>query len=79
MTKQEEIREGIRELIKPYIKDEPWKSETVFVLSYEICELLHSQGVVISTNGFYSDLMEPLIGGPKEYKASMIECNIRCL
>ena len=56
MTKQEEIRAGIaRRLPKEGTGEPDW------VLADILTEYLHSQGVVITTHGFYSDLMEPLI------------------
>jgi len=55
MTKQEEIREGINWLIR-YAKPEDGTTMGDILFKY-----LHSQGVVITTHGFYSDLMEPLI------------------
>jgi len=72
MTKQEEIREGIAKTIPPldcvhciHFGYCAWGKYGLCEARHELADsirnYLHSQGVVITTHGFYSDLMEPLI------------------
>ena len=39
-TPQEEIKDGIYGLLEPYIADEPWKAEVIFVLTDKILKFL---------------------------------------
>jgi len=59
MTKQEEIREGIVDRFQNLWTVQTYE-EKVTLANY-ILNYLHSQGVVITKYGFYSDLMEPLV------------------
>lgn len=57
MSKQEEIRNKILTLLVGVAQREV----NGFVATDQILQYLHSQGVVITKYGIYSDLMEPLI------------------
>jgi len=46
-TLQAEIRNGIYGLLEPYITEEPWKAEVIFVLTDEILKFLDSKQVAI--------------------------------
>ena len=46
-TPQEEIKDGIYSLLKPYITDDPWKAEVIFVLTDKILKFLDSKQVAI--------------------------------
>ena len=59
MTKQEEIRGGIVDRFQNLWTVQTYE-EKVTLANY-ILNYLHSQGVVITKYGFYSDLMEPLV------------------
>ena len=47
MTTQEEIRDGIYGLLEPYIADEPWKAEVIFVLTNKILKFLDDKNARI--------------------------------
>ena len=40
MTTREEIKDEIYSLLKPYITDDPWKAEVIFVLTDKILKFL---------------------------------------
>jgi len=40
----EGVRESLYELLRPYIKDEPWKSEIVFEVTNQIIDLIYRRG-----------------------------------
>ena len=46
-TLQEEIRDGIYGLLEPYIADEPWKAEVIFVLTNKILKFLDDKNARI--------------------------------
>ena len=46
-TLQAEIRNGIYGLLEPYITEEPWKAEVIFVLTDKILKFLDSKQVAI--------------------------------
>ena len=46
-TLQAEIRDGIYGLLKPYIIDNPWKAEVIFILTDKILKFLDSKQVAI--------------------------------
>ena len=48
MTTREEIKDEIYSLLKPYITDDPWKAEVIFVLTDKILKFLDSKGVRIT-------------------------------
>lgn len=60
LTKQEEILKGIFDrLVAMQGSIAPQHHPNI--MAHAIVTYLHVNGVVITTNGFYSDLMEPLI------------------
>ena len=46
-TLQAEIKDEIYSLLKPYITDDPWKAEVIFVLTDKILKFLDSKQVAI--------------------------------